>query len=316
MLTVISHKLSSLPNSISEILTPWLLEHCQTDNSRKSYLSDLSHFIRFINSHDIKFQEIRKSTILLYLEKLSDEGLAASTRSKKLTVLKSAVRALYLKNYFPAEETEQILSICGPRVSKDGRTPGLSCSEVTKMLNTPDKSTLQGYRDFTILMVLFYTGARVSALTQLRVRDFTYETSLLQLHEKGGRKLIIPVNGKTAAAITSWIKRAKLSRENILFPPFYKRSRSDLIDKVMHPSSLWYLIKRVAKKAEIETDRFNARGICVHSTRVTAITRAFQGGAKLEEVQEMAGHLDPRNTIRYRKSAKGDIKRAVMSITY
>jgi Phage integrase family. len=48
-----------------------------------------------------------------------------------------------------------------------------------------------------------------------------------------------------------------------------------------------------AWQAGLQVDRLDERGICAHSTRVTAITASFEGGAKLEEIQQLVGHKDP-----------------------
>lgn len=308
----------NLPPVQNEIVTSWLLDTCTTAASRKVYINDLSHFSRFLTEQGIPLQSVRKSTILLYMEELNRKELSPATRNKRLTVIKSFIRALYLEQHFPSLEAERILSIKGPKVSKDGRTPGLSDSEVKAMLSTPDQSTLQGCRDFAILTSLFFTGARVSAITKLRVKDFTIENDLpiLQLREKGNRLLKVPLSDSNARAITNWISYADLSKNDTLFQPFFKRSKTELVNKPMHPSSLWYMIRRIATKAGIEVERFNERGICVHSTRVTAITQAFRGGAKLEEVQSLVGHRDPRNTMRYRKISENDISRAINAISY
>lgn len=301
-----------------EIVASWLLESCRNVSSRKVYMNDLQQFARFLKEHNIEVNEIKKTTVLIYMEQLAQKGLAAATRNKRLTVIKSFIRALYLEKKFPPMEAERILAIKGPRVSKDGRTPGLSDEEVRAILTTPDQCTLQGCRDYAILVTLFFTGARVSAITKLRVRDLTSEngTPLLQLKEKGSRLLKVPLTETAYQAIQNWIDMAQLDREAVLFQPFYKRSKTELVDKPMHPSSLWYLVRRIATRAGIEVERFDERGICVHSTRVTAITQAFRGGAKLEEVQSLVGHRDPRNTMRYRKISDNDIARAVNAISY
>jgi hypothetical protein len=49
---------------------------------------------------------------------------------------------------------------------------------------------------------------------------------------------------------------------------------------------------------------------------VIAITSSFEGGAKLEEIQQHVGHKDPKNTLRYRRSSPKDAVNAVMRINY
>jgi hypothetical protein len=44
---------------------------------------------------------------------------------------------------------------------------------------------------------------------------------------------------------------------------------------------IWHTVKKYARSAGLQVDRLDERGICAHSTRVTAITASFEGGAKL-----------------------------------
>ena len=62
--------------------------------------------------------------------------------------------------------------------------------------------------------------------------------------------------------------------------------------KPMHEFMIWHTVKKYARQAGLQVDRLYERGICAHSTRVTAITASFEGGAKLEEIQQLVGHKD------------------------
>ena len=75
-------------------------------------------------------------------------------------------------------------------------------------------------------------------------------------------------------------------------------------------------LNNYALQAGLQVDRLDERGIYAHSTRVTAITASFEGGAKLEEIQQLVGHKDPRNTLRYRRASPRGAVNAVMRINY
>ena len=58
---------------------------------------------------------------------------------------------------------------------------------------------------------------------------------------------------------------------------------------------LWDLVRRLARDADVGTwDRLSP-----HSLRHSAITFALDAGAALRDVQDYAGHKDPRTTRRY-----------------
>jgi len=58
------------------------------------------------------------------------------------------------------------------------------------------------------------------------------------------------------------------------------------------------IVKRRAKQAGI------TKRITPHSLRHTAITLALDGGASVRQVQQLAGHADPKTTIRYDRNRK------------
>ncbi len=62
-----------------------------------------------------------------------------------------------------------------------------------------------------------------------------------------------------------------------------------------HQGRLWELARRLARLAGIET----WQELPPHSLRHSAITCALDAGAALRDVQDYAGHEDPRTTRRY-----------------
>ncbi len=303
----------------NECLKTWLMESCHSEESRYNYKLDINHFAGFLKEIKKDFFETTKKDIVTYLEFLRTQSLSPATRSKKLTVLKGLIRNLALESLFPNVEAEKILKIKAPRVSRDGRTPGLSTREARKLLNTPDPESIKGIRDRAILSVLLYTGARVSALCNIKVGHLLHERGIfyILLHEKGGRKIRAPLHPEASERIQIWLDKANITDEKkgFLFRPF--NNKGNVIQSShIHRSTIFQIVKKYARKAGLQVDRMDERGICVHSTRVTAITSSFKGGAKLEEIQQLVGHKDPRNTLRYRQSSPKDAQNAVMRINY
>lgn len=67
----------------------------------------------------------------------------------------------------------------------------LSREQITAILAAPDRRTWSGHRDAVLLATTYYTGARVSEITALRVRDVLLDrqTAVL-LHGKTHRENI------------------------------------------------------------------------------------------------------------------------------
>ena len=59
------------------------------------------------------------------------------------------------------------------------------------------------------------------------------------------------------------------------------------------------IIKKYARQIGLDANRLGHRGICTHSLRKTSLNNALLHGAKVEEVQQWAGHADIRTTQEY-----------------
>lgn len=304
----------------NRIFAGWLAESCPSLDSRAVYINDLKHFSVFLTSANKDIFTIDRQDIQAYLEYLRVSELSSATRAKKLTVIKGVVRALATEGLIPFDEAQKILAVKAPKVPRDGRTPGLSPKEARSLLDAPPTNTLRGIRDRAILATLLYTGARRSAICKICIGHLLSEAGIyyVLLHEKGDRRIRAPLHPEASERIHNWICAAGLSSsdpKSPLFRPFNRRC-SNLLVKQFNDFMIWHIVKKYAKVAGLQVDRLGERGICAHSTRVTAITTSFEGGAKLEEIQQLVGHKDPRNTLRYRRSSPKDATNAVMRINY
>ncbi|MHB1536743.1 MAG: tyrosine-type recombinase/integrase [Acidimicrobiales bacterium] len=74
-------------------------------------------------------------------------------------------------------------------------------------------------RDAVLLAVAYNTGARVSELTLLQVRDVLLESrSALQLHGKGRKQRVIPLWASTTKQLRTWLAQIPQSPESPVFP--------------------------------------------------------------------------------------------------
>jgi integrase len=70
------------------------------------------------------------------------------------------------------------------------------------------------------------------------------------------------------------------------------------------------IVKRHAAAVGLDVSRLGRRGICTHSLRKTALNNALEHGAKVEEVQQWAGHADIRTTQEYINYKEDDVEAA------
>ena len=91
---------------------------------------------------------------------------------------------------------------------KKKETEFLTEEEAQAMLRAPDRRTLQGKRDYAILLTLVTTGLRKAEICGLKVGDLkTYRNqAVVDVVGKGQKFRRIPLNSGTLLAIKDYLK--------------------------------------------------------------------------------------------------------------
>ena len=192
-------------------------------------------------------------------------------------------------------------SVRGPKhVVKTGKTPVLSAKETRALLDGIGVSTVVGLRDRSLLGVLVYSFARVSAAVSLRVADYYTQgpRSFFRLHEKGGRYNVVPAHHTAQAYVDAYLEAAGIGEDRRPGPLFRscEPGRCDALqDRAMSRLSALKMVKRRVRTAGLPAE------ICAHSFRGTGITEYLRNGGKLEIAARIAGHESTRTTQLYNR---------------
>ncbi len=94
---------------------------------------------------------------------------------------------------------------------KKKETEFLTEEEAQAMLRVPDRRTLQGKRDYAILLTLLTTGLRKAEICSLKVEDLkTYRNqAVIDIIGKGQKFRRIPLKVETLIAIKDYLKAAE-----------------------------------------------------------------------------------------------------------
>jgi integrase/recombinase XerD len=291
----------SLKDSVTQAIAAWLLR-TPSAATRKNYRRDLEQFFSFLgiarDAPEIVLNT-RPGDVAAWRERLSDQGLANSTIARKLTVLRSLFSYLQVYGYTGANPAHSKF-VATPPVPRDGKTVGLSPRDCRRLLDAPDPSTPVGLRDRAILSTLAYSACRVGELVMLNVEDFktSGEHRVLTLYGKGGKERTVPLHVEAVERLNSWISVLGISvdRDAPLFrPPLTSRGRGrdGFAVRPLSVRAVEYLVARYARRCSLDP------AVTVHSLRVTALTTARERGADIVDLQDFAGHSDPRTTLTY-----------------
>lgn len=175
----------------------------------------------------------------------------------------------------------------------------LTDEEAQAILRVPDRRTLQGKRDYAILLTLLTTGLRKSEICNIRVREIkTYRNQpVLDVMGKGQKFRRIPLKMVTLTAIQEYWKAGKngADPDHPIFFTLGKHGPHRVVP--LTPRAVDCLIKRSSKKALIR------KRVTPHTMRHTFGTCLLDDGSDLKTVQGLMGHAHIRTTERYLHSS-------------
>lgn len=257
-------------------------------NTRQAYERDLRLFCKtlgFKNSDALV--NVNREQITGYMTQLKEKGLAAATIARKLAAIKAFYRFMTAEGYMDANPAEVVEA--GTKGIKLPRV--LSEDEVVRLLNQPDITTEEGFRDRTMLEVLYATGMRVSELINLTLERVDLNMKYIIAFGKGSKERIVPLGSVAAEFLQQYLEkvRPKLTHAgrntNIVFLAFGGHE--------LTRQRFWQIIRAYGRKANIN------KALTPHILRHSFATHLLDNGADLRSVQELLGHSDISTTQIY-----------------
>ncbi|WP_233248409.1 site-specific tyrosine recombinase XerD [Desulfonatronum sp. SC1] len=273
------------PPPSSPALHPWmdrfleyiLVEKGLAENSVAAYTTDLESLQRFLSPEGLELERFSSQHALLYLLHLRQAGLQNRSLARHLATLRGLFAFLVRERLIAESPLEKLENPKLPRHLPDV----LGREEVTALLAQPNLNDKLGFRDRTMLDLLYAAGLRVSELIGLRPGDVDLQAGLLRVFGKGRKERVVPMHASAGKYLDIYIQNWR--------PAF--RPKTDVLflnrsGKGLTRQGVWKLIKAYAQKAGIR------QPISPHTLRHSFATHLLEGGADLRTVQILLGHAD------------------------
>lgn len=293
--------------AMTRAIEAWLLRSPST-HTRRAYRADLDQFLAAAGipvEAVEQLAQVRPEHVATWRDTLSAAGQTNATIRRKLTALRSLFSYLHTYGYSGANPAHGKF-VAAPAVARDGKTVGLSPHDCRRLLDAPpgddERITPVNRRDRAMLAVLAYSGCRVGELVRLRVRDYktSGEHRILNITGKGNKERITPLHLEAVERLAEWLAVPGVNDPaGFLFPPARSprgQGRDGFAAKAMTTRAVEKLIGRYVAALGLDPN------VTVHSLRVTALTTARERGSDIIDLQDFAGHADPRTTLTYIRS--------------
>jgi site-specific recombinase XerD len=230
--------------------------------------------------------------VLDFLDHLeTGRGNSTRTRNARLAAIHSFMRYAAVRDPASLPITERVLAIPAKRF--DRPVLGyLSREQIAAILAAPDRATWSGHRDAVLLATAYNTGARVSEITALRVRDVLLDRqTAVHLHGKGRKQRVIPLWKNTATELRTWLDQIPTMPETPVFP--------NRAGAPMSRSGVRNRLDQAVALAAQNCPSLQGQHISPHTLRHSTAMHLLQSGTDLAVIALWLGHSSPAVTHQY-----------------
>ena len=289
-----------------------------SEQSVKAYRETFSIFLPFMAQYhnvkikSLKIEHLSANLVLSFLNHLETyRHNTARTRNHRLAVIKSLGKMVRFMYPDKRQLAENILNIPQKRALK--KIIGfLYPKEIKKVFNAVDLSKKEGMRDYTILHLLFDSGARASEIATLNLDYFDHQNKTLAILGKGNRYRLINLWPKTASLIKEYILNYRIDPKPIYFSRLFVNQRKmELTRHGINRLCKKYLSKALPQK--------RLQGLSpVHSFRHSCAVNMLASGYPVSDIKNRLGHRSIESTMDYLQidlSGKRDIQKKFIEYT-
>lgn len=255
----------------------------------KAYCTDVLDFLLWLD--DISCEEVEFSKIREYLHFIQKFQYKKTTIARKIASLRTFYKYLFKEKKV---DTNPAVNLNSPKRTRN-LPKFLTTYEIETILNNTKIDTPAGYRNKTILELLWATGMRISELSGLNFEDLNLEENEIRVFGKGAKERIVLISERAKSYLTRYIETAR---------PLVAKGYNVNTDETspvfinntgyrLQPKTVRNVINNIVEKIDLP------KHVTPHVFRHSFATHLIENGADLRVVQELLGHASISNTQIY-----------------
>ena len=275
-------------------------ERRYSENTVISYLDDLNALINFLDNEQFGDLMTVSPRIARFFTATLHDKYKPKTIARKISSIRSFYSFLVKDDIL---EINPFIDVELPK--KEKRLPKfIYPEEIERLFQSIDQSSVLGKRNYLILEFLYGTGARVTELCDVKLRDINYFDNTVILHGKGKKDRIVPLHSRLIQEMRDYVltTRKDLLKHNESRYLFLNNKGVNITSRG---------IRMVINK--ILLDSGESLKISPHTLRHTFATHLLNNGADLRTVQELLGHEHLSSTQIYTKVSNEKLRESYLS---
>jgi len=173
----------------------------------------------------------------------------------------------------------------------------LELEEIKAILAAVDRSSHDGYRDYTLLFFMYETGARVEEVVSLPVKSLQLERPFyVRFLGKGAKERLCPLWPETVKLLRSLLKQREVSLKADV--PVFLNHRGDRLTR----HGVRYLLTKYVRIAVRNCPSLKEKRVHPHTIRHTCAMHMLQSGVDINSIRAWLGHVNVETTNRYART--------------
>lgn len=297
-------KRSKAPPSFASLVQTYFTEYLTQQRALSprtiaTYRDAFILFLDFVHAH------LGKSPVAMTLADMTPEVIVAflnhlerqrhntvRSRNARLVALRSFLKFAAHRDVSSLQVIERALGVPVKRFERP-MFGYLSREEVLAVIGTPDGTWLS-QRDYVLLLLMYNSGARVSEIIGVRLRDVVLDdgAACVHLFGKGRKQRSVPLWRSTVKAMRAWVKlNPQFDESSPLLP---NRDR-----RAMTRSNVTKRLALAVQAAARTNPSLTTRHVSPHTFRHTTAMHLLQAGVDISVIALWLGHESPATTHQY-----------------
>ena len=259
-------------------------ERSLSDNTIRAYIGDLESLANHLKALGVEdLQTLTIAHLRSWLANQQSKGASRTTLSRRATSIKLFTKWAHKTGFIPTDVGANLATPKAHRILPeilDAKSADLAMQSLESFAE--ETGELTAIRNLAMVELLYASGARVSELCGLNLRDVDYDRQTIRVIGKGNKERVVPIGRPAIAALEKWLAvRSQLANEKS-GDAIFLGARGKRIDQ------------RQVREVVYRTIELGP-----HALRHSAATHLLEGGADLRTVQEILGHASLSTTQIY-----------------
>lgn len=264
----------------------------------RAYRDALTMLFKFVAEQrgrgvaSLQIGDIDADAVTRFLDHIeAQRSNSAATRNCRRAAIRSFFKHLLRNDLAHSQQYVRVLAIPAKKARQRPATY-LEAEDVRLIINMPDRRTINGWRDYTLLLFLYNCGARVSEAAGLRWDDLQLTAPRqVRLRGKGKKERMLPLWTETANALHRLRGMSGAAGGQCVF--------LNRQGQPMTRDGIAYVLSKHAAAAARDNPVLRRKHITPHGLRHSCAVALLQSGTDVTVIRDYLGHASVATTGRY-----------------